>query len=190
MSANNDDSGSARSKIVRSFKVMDVLRGANELQERLNKEYEEKKELGTEGDGPEKVFHLEVGQPESGAPRTVASSAIEALTMPRAKENVMGYTDAFGLMALRQKNQAALYRKVSIQSIASPRCFADCGDDGKLRCLFAGLYGLFRPKRHGRDCLVGISVLSKHFAGAGVFDCHGGDQRRIQNNFGGTRKRD
>eukprot|EP00533_Pseudo-nitzschia_delicatissima_P004183 CAMPEP_0116095168 /NCGR_PEP_ID=MMETSP0327-20121206/9520_1 /TAXON_ID=44447 /ORGANISM="Pseudo-nitzschia delicatissima, Strain B596" /LENGTH=472 /DNA_ID=CAMNT_0003586819 /DNA_START=40 /DNA_END=1459 /DNA_ORIENTATION=+ len=120
MSANNDDSGSARSKIVRSFKVMDVLRGANELQERLNKEYEEKKELGTEGDGPEKVFHLEVGQPESGAPRTVASSAIEALTMPRAKENVMGYTDAFGLMALRQKNQAALYEKYQSSQLQVP----------------------------------------------------------------------
>ncbi len=105
MSTNDNDSGSARSKIVRSFKVMDVLRGANELQERLNQKYEEQKASSPEtmGDGPEKVFHLEVGQPESGAPRTVASAAIDALTMPKAKENVMGYTDAFGLMALRHK---------------------------------------------------------------------------------------
>jgi len=122
MSTNeNDDSGSARSKIVRSFKVMDVLRGANELQERLNQEYEETKAKSpaTPGDGPEKVFHLEVGQPESGAPRTVASAAIDALTMPRAKENVMGYTDAFGLMGLRHKIRQHYIDKYSSSSVDS-----------------------------------------------------------------------
>lgn len=104
----NNNSGSSRSKIVRSFKVMDILRGANELQEKLNRDYAEK--TGTSAnssasvsDGPEKVLHLEVGQPESGAPHTVASAAVEALTMPRAKNNVMGYTDAFGLLELRHK---------------------------------------------------------------------------------------
>ncbi len=104
-SGTDDDGGSSRSKIVRSFKVMDVLRGANELQEKLNQEHARKVEEAPEtaGEGPEKVLHLEVGQPESGAPRTVASAAVDALTMPRAKENVMGYTDAFGLMDLRQK---------------------------------------------------------------------------------------
>jgi aspartate/methionine/tyrosine aminotransferase len=101
---NNNYSGSSRSNIVRSFKVMDILRGANELQEKLNRDYATK--TGTSAnasDGPEKVLHLEVGQPESGAPHTVASAAVEALTMPRAKDNVMGYTDAFGLLELRRK---------------------------------------------------------------------------------------
>ena len=104
-SGTQDDSGSSRSQIVRSFKVMDVLRGANELQEKLNQEHAQTMAEAPEkaGAGPEKVLHLEVGQPESSAPRTVASAAVDALTMPKAKENVMGYTDAFGLMDLRQK---------------------------------------------------------------------------------------
>jgi len=102
---NDGNSGSSRSQIVRSFKVMDVMRGANELQEKLNREHAERKASPetTDDDGPEKVLHLEVGQPESGAPQAVASAAVEALTMPRAKENVMGYTDAFGLTDLRHK---------------------------------------------------------------------------------------
>ena len=110
---NNDNSGSSRSNSVRSFKVMDVLRGANELQEKLDQEYAQKVAAAAAavtaspesiGDGPETVHHLEVGQPESGAPKTVASAAIDALTIqPGAKENVMGYTDAFGLMDLRRK---------------------------------------------------------------------------------------
>ena len=101
----DNESGSSRSKIVRSFKVMDVLRGANELQDKLNQEHAKRlsETPGATSDGPEKVLHLEVGQPESGAPQTVASAAVDALTMPRAKENVMGYTDAFGLMDLRHK---------------------------------------------------------------------------------------
>eukprot|EP00980_Cylindrotheca_fusiformis_P026265 scaffold15643_cov104-Cylindrotheca_fusiformis.AAC.1 len=62
---------------------MDVLRRANELQAQGHH-----------------VIHCEVGQPESGAPALVAAAAVEALT---GKRNVMGYTDAFGLLALRQK---------------------------------------------------------------------------------------
>ena len=97
----NNDCGSLRSRTVRSFKVMDVMRAANAVQERLDREHETS---GASNDGgPEKVLHLEVGQPESGAPKTVASAAVEALTMPRAKQNVMGYTDAFGLIDLRHK---------------------------------------------------------------------------------------
>lgn len=65
-----------------SFKVMDVLQRANELQ----------------AEGFE-VLHLEVGQPETGAPKTVADAAVSALLEPQ----VMGYTDAFGLLELRQK---------------------------------------------------------------------------------------
>ena len=46
------------------------------------------------------VLHCEVGQPETGAPTTVAKAAVEALTDP---PRVMGYTDAFGLITLREK---------------------------------------------------------------------------------------
>ena len=82
---------SQRAFSVESFKVMDVLRRANELQ----------------ASGKE-VLHCEVGQPESGAPEAVAEAAIAALTGP--PRQVLGYTDAFGLVALRKKI-AAHYQK-------------------------------------------------------------------------------
>ena len=73
---------SERAASVESFKVMDVLRRANQLQ--------------AEG---HRVLHCEVGQPETGAPAAVAAAAVAALTSTR----VMGYTDAFGLVELREK---------------------------------------------------------------------------------------
>lgn len=73
---------SARATSVESFKVMDVLQRANELQAK-----------GFE------VLHCEVGQPETGAPKPVADAAVAALLEPQ----VMGYTDAFGLLELRKK---------------------------------------------------------------------------------------
>jgi len=73
---------SSRAKSVPSFKVMDVLQRANELQA-----------CGKH------VIHCEVGQPESGAPASVAAAAMESLQ----NGHVMGYTDAFGLMSLREK---------------------------------------------------------------------------------------
>jgi aspartate/methionine/tyrosine aminotransferase len=73
---------STRAAGVESFKVMDVLRRANELQA-----------------AGHDVLHCEVGQPETGAPSTVAQAAVSALTEPQ----VMGYTDAFGMLALREK---------------------------------------------------------------------------------------
>jgi aspartate/methionine/tyrosine aminotransferase len=73
---------SARATAVESFKVMDVLQRANELQAQ-----------GFQ------VLHCEVGQPETGAPKTVADAAVAALLEPK----VMGYTDAFGLLELREK---------------------------------------------------------------------------------------
>ena len=75
---------SQRSQSVESFKVMDVLQRANQLE--------------SEG---HKVLHCEVGQPESGAPSIVANAAVEALTGP--PRQVLGYTDAFGILPLREK---------------------------------------------------------------------------------------
>ena len=63
------------------FIVMDVMRAANERTAR--------------GEG---VLHLEVGQPGTPAPAKVLEAAQRALA-----ENKLGYTDAFGLPALRQR---------------------------------------------------------------------------------------
>ena len=54
---------SDRARSVESFKVMDVLRRANEI----------------ESSGAMEVCHCEVGQPGSGAPRPVVRAAVEAL---------------------------------------------------------------------------------------------------------------
>lgn len=78
----NSVHASARATAVESFKVMDVLQRANALEA-----------MGLN------VLHCEVGQPETGAPKTVADAAVAALLEPQ----VMGYTDAFGLLELRNK---------------------------------------------------------------------------------------
>ena len=65
---------------------MDVLKRANELQTVDKKD----------------VLHLEVGQPETGAPRKVSEAAVHALTSTDPPQ-VLGYTDAFGLIPLRQR---------------------------------------------------------------------------------------
>jgi len=111
--SNDNNHGSSRSNTVRSFKVMDVLRAANELQQKLDREQQDiSNGNDTDAAATEKetvrekcVLHLEVGQPETGAPKTVANAAIEALTMTTLakNKNVMGYTDAFGLLELRQR---------------------------------------------------------------------------------------
>ncbi len=62
------------------FIVMDVMRAANER----------------EAEG-ERVLHLEVGQPSTGAPALVVERAKAALECER-----LGYTDALGIPALRQ----------------------------------------------------------------------------------------
>mmetsp|Transcript_14965 Transcript_14965/g.35943 ORF Transcript_14965/g.35943 Transcript_14965/m.35943 type:complete len:441 (+) Transcript_14965:108-1430(+) len=76
---------SIRSSSVKSFKVMDVLQRANQLESQGRT-----------------IYHCEVGQPESGAPPRVAQAAVAALN-GTPSESRMGYTDAFGLMPLRKK---------------------------------------------------------------------------------------
>jgi aspartate/methionine/tyrosine aminotransferase len=63
------------------FIVMDVLREANRRQA-----------------AGKDILHLELGQPETGAPRAVIVAARRALD-----SNALGYTEAFGLMSLRQR---------------------------------------------------------------------------------------
>ena len=72
---------SNRSMKVASFKVMDVLRRALEL----------------ESQG-KSIVHLEVGQPQSGAPHWVVNA-----TKSIVENDRIGYTSALGILPLRQK---------------------------------------------------------------------------------------
>lgn len=85
----NELKTSKRASNIASFKVMDVLQRANEIQTQEGR----------------KVFHCEVGQPGTGAPKGVTEEAIKVLSASSNKEDreVLGYTDAFGLIALREK---------------------------------------------------------------------------------------
>jgi len=83
-SVSSNSNVSARAASVQSFKVMDVLERANALQA-----------------AGHRVLHCEVGQPGTGAPKAVAQAAREALSDEPAA--VLGYTDAFGLLELREK---------------------------------------------------------------------------------------
>mmetsp|Transcript_28872 Transcript_28872/g.88315 ORF Transcript_28872/g.88315 Transcript_28872/m.88315 type:complete len:192 (+) Transcript_28872:19-594(+) len=73
---------SRRTAGVESFRVMDVLKAATELEQ--------------EG---RKVYHLEVGQPKTGAPPSAVRAAREALQ----KNLPMGYTEANGILSLRTR---------------------------------------------------------------------------------------
>ena len=70
----------SRRALVPPFIAMDVLREANEL-----------------AAGGADIIHLEVGQPSTPAPRAVVAAAEAAL-----RREVLGYTDALGLPALRE----------------------------------------------------------------------------------------
>jgi aspartate/methionine/tyrosine aminotransferase len=70
----------AKRAAVPPFIVMDVLRAANE-----------------QAAAGETVFHLELGQPGTSAPKPIRDAAKRALD-----EDVLGYTDALGLPVLRQ----------------------------------------------------------------------------------------
>jgi len=71
----------SRRGAIAPFIVMDVMRAANER--------------AAQGDD---VLHLEVGQPSTPAPEPVLEAATAALRSDR-----LGYTDAFGLPALRKR---------------------------------------------------------------------------------------
>lgn len=71
----------AKRGLVPPFIVMDVLRAANMAQ--------------AQG---EDVLHLEVGQPSTPAPKLVLEGAKEALS-----DDLIGYSDAFGVPQLREK---------------------------------------------------------------------------------------
>ena len=97
----------SRRGIVPPFIVMDVMRAANEL----------------EACG-EAVYHLEVGQPGTGAPAGV----IDAVRTIAGKEP-MGYTDAFGVPALRGKI-SAYYKSDYGLDVSVERIVATTGSSG------------------------------------------------------------
>jgi hypothetical protein len=122
---------SKRGASVESFKVMDVLRRANELETKFRTTDDDDDDddgdgdgnggrgVGTGGDGGGGiagragggggVCHCEVGQPGSGAPGPVVRAAIGALSGGNGDgdggdvDGRLGYTDAFGLISLRTK---------------------------------------------------------------------------------------
>lgn len=112
---------SQRALSVESFKVMDVLQRANELQA-----------------AGHRVLHCEVGQPETGAPKHVADAAVSALTEPQ----VMGYTDAFGLLALREKISQHYQKHYGLpaEKVPAKNIVVTTGSSGGFLLAFTGCF--------------------------------------------------
>lgn len=148
---------SKRSQSVASFKVMDVLRQANQLQA-----------------AGHDVLHCEVGQPETGAPQAVAQAAVDALMEPQ----VMGYTDAFGLLPLRQKI-ADHYQKCYKELQAPPDpsrivvttgssggfllAFTACFDAGDVVAIASSGYPCYRNILSALDCELAHCPINAEF---------------------------
>ena len=97
----------AKRAAVPPFIVMDVLRAANE-----------------QAASGKAVFHLELGQPGTSAPKAIRDAAKRALD-----EDVLGYTDAFGLPILRQ-NIADHYSAQYGVKVDSARVVVTTGSSG------------------------------------------------------------
>jgi aspartate/methionine/tyrosine aminotransferase len=112
---------SQRASSVASFKVMDVLQRANELQA-----------------AGHNVLHCEVGQPATGAPSPVANAAVSALTEPQ----VMGYTDAFGLLALREKISKHYQKMYGLEAkdVSTSRIVVTTGSSGAFLLAFTACF--------------------------------------------------
>jgi aspartate/methionine/tyrosine aminotransferase len=117
---------SQRAQRTPAFVVMQVMEAAAKRQA----------ELDARGLG-ERVLHLEVGQPASGAPAQVVQAAINALQS--GPGDPLGYTSALGDDALRSKI-AGLYMdrygvKVSTENVA-----VCTGSSGAFMAVFASLW--------------------------------------------------
>jgi aspartate/methionine/tyrosine aminotransferase len=103
---------------------MDVLRRANEL----------------EAQG-RSILQCEVGQPATGAPAAVSAAAVEALMgHPPA---VMGYTEAFGLPALRRKisnHYLKNYENVSTAALDISKIVVTTGSSGGFLLAFTAAF--------------------------------------------------
>ena len=152
---------SKRSSTVESFKVMDVLRFANKLE--------------SEG---RTIYHCEVGQPSSGAPKQVAQAAVAALTGPPSQSR-MGYTDAFGLLPLREK--ISEYYKTKYNGVPSERlgserivittgssggfllAFTACFDAGDVIAIASSGYPCYRNILQALGCKLAHVPISEEF---------------------------
>lgn len=105
---------------------MDVLQRANQLESQGRT-----------------IYHCEVGQPESGAPPRVSQAAVAALT-GSPSESRMGYTDAFGLMPLRQKISDYYKKKytpaVPEERIGAERIVVTTGSSGGFLLAFTACF--------------------------------------------------
>eukprot|EP00970_Alexandrium_tamarense_P016015 scaffold5914_cov210-Alexandrium_tamarense.AAC.7 len=104
---------------------MDVLQRANQLE--------------SEG---RTIYHCEVGQPESGAPRNVSQAAVAALNGGPV-ESRLGYTDAFGLMPLREKIAAHYnkkYESIPAERIGVERIVVTTGSSGGFLLAFTACF--------------------------------------------------
>ena len=99
------------------FIVMDVMRAANER----------------EASGKD-VYHLEVGQPGTGAPAGVIAAVSEAMGRER-----MGYTDALGLPGLRQRI-ARHYAETYRVAVDPERIVACTGSSGAFVLAFLAAF--------------------------------------------------
>ena len=151
---------SKRAQSVESFKVMDVLCRANELQAQGRT-----------------IYHCEVGQPESGAPETVAKAALASLTGP--PREVMGYTDAFGLIELRSqiaKHYMDKYptfpsERVDVKNIVVTTgssggfllTFTACFDTGDIVAVASSGYPCYRNILSALGCKIATIPINEHF---------------------------
>lgn len=121
----SESNASRRSSTVQSFKVMDVLQRANQL----------------ESQG-KTIYHCEVGQPESGAPKTVSQAAVAALN-GGPNESRLGYTDAFGLLSLREKiasHYEKKYKDIPTERIGTDRIVVTTGSSGGFLLAFTACF--------------------------------------------------
>ena len=110
-------SPSARSDIA-SFKVMDVLKSANDMEAAGGK-----------------VYHLEVGQPGTGAPKRVLDAAAKAV-----RNHLIGYTSTQGILPLRERIAKRYKTKYGVDIPAS-RVIITTGSSAAFVFAFLGMKG-------------------------------------------------
>ncbi|MBI3706437.1 MAG: aminotransferase class I/II-fold pyridoxal phosphate-dependent enzyme [Proteobacteria bacterium] len=111
----------SRRSQISPFIVMDVMRAAN-VRDLAAKRPEER------------VIHLEVGQPGTPAPRKVREAAAAALASDR-----LGYTEAFGVPALRERI-AQHYRTEYGISVGAERIVVTTGSSGAFLLAFLAAF--------------------------------------------------
>ena len=81
-----------------------------------------------------RTFHMEVGQPSTPAPAVVRAAAARAL-----EQDILGYTDSIGLLALRQRI-AGHYRQVHGGELSPDRIVVTTGSSGGFLLTFLAAF--------------------------------------------------